>query len=121
MCIRLKKNCKDTKKISLIGQGFQAYLDHRFWYLPFSTPKQAHNMLAKKEISDKPWTIKRDEIKAEHLLEQAPADLRMGWKAWIADQGSGKEGSGAAAAIPAAGITLVIRDQAGALCMSVQF
>ena len=94
----------------MIGQGFQAYIDHLFWYLPFSNPKQAHDMLAKKEMSDEPWTIKRDEIKAEHLLEQAPADLRMGWKAWIAEHWSGKEGSGAAAAIPAAGITLVIRD-----------
>ena len=64
MCIRLKKNCKDTKEISLIGHGFQAYLDHLFWYLPFSIQKQAHDMLAKKEMSDEPWTIKRDEIKA---------------------------------------------------------
>jgi hypothetical protein len=38
------------------------------------------------------------------------ADLRMGWKAWIAEHGSGKEGAGAAAVIPAAGITSVIRD-----------
>ena len=67
-------------------------------------------MLAKKEVSDEPWTIKRDEIKAEHLLERAPADLRMGWKAWIAEHGSGKEGADAAAVIPAAGITSVIRD-----------
>jgi hypothetical protein len=50
-------------------------------------------MLAKKEISDEPWTIKRDEIKTEHLLKQAQADLRMGWKAWIAEHGSGKGGS----------------------------
>ncbi len=66
-------------------------------------------MLAKKEMSesqsDEPWTIKRDEIKAEHLLERAPADLRMGWKAWIAEHWYGKEGAGAAAGIPAAGIT----------------
>ena len=69
-------------------------------------------MLAKKEMSDEPWTIKRDEIKPEYLLERAPADLRMGWKAWIAEHGyhDGKEGAGAAAVIPAAGITLVIHD-----------
>ncbi len=68
-------------------------------------------MLAKKEMSDKPRTIKRDEIKAEHLLERAPADLRMGWKAWIAEHWSGKEGTGAAAAvIPATGTTSVILD-----------
>jgi hypothetical protein len=63
-------------------------------------------MLAKKEVSDESWTIKSDQIKAEHLLEQALADLRMGWKTWIAEHWSGKEGSvAAAAAIPAAGIT----------------
>ncbi len=71
-------------------------------------------MLAKKDMSDEPWTIKRDEIKAKHfkLLERAPAELRMGWKAWIqvAEPWSGKEGAGAAAVIPAAGITLVIHD-----------
>jgi hypothetical protein len=33
MCIRLKKNSKDANEISLIGQGFQAYMDHLFWYL----------------------------------------------------------------------------------------
>ncbi len=79
MCIRLKKNGKDAKEMSLIGQSFQAYIDHLFWYLPFSNLKEAHDMLAKKEMSDEPWTIKRDEIKAEHLLERAPEDLRMGW------------------------------------------
>ncbi len=66
-------------------------------------------MLAKKEMSDEPWTIKRDEIKAEHLLERALADHRMGWIAWIAEHWYGKEGAGAAAVIPAAGITSVIR------------
>jgi hypothetical protein len=62
MCIRLKKNCKDARETSLIGQGFQAYIGHLFWYLPFSNPKQSHDMLAKEEMSDEPWTIKRDEI-----------------------------------------------------------
>jgi hypothetical protein len=110
MCIRLKENCKETKETSLISQGFQAYIDHLFWYLPFSNQKQAHDMLAKKEMSDEPWTIKRNEIKAEHLLELAQTDLRMGWKAWIVEHWSGKEGSGAAAVIPAPGITSVISD-----------
>ena len=75
--------------------------------------KQAHELLAKKEMSDESWTIKRDEIKAEHLLERAPADLRAGWKAWIAEHGSGREGGGAGGgggAVPAAGITSVFRD-----------
>ena len=78
VCVRLKKNGQDAKEISLIGQGFQAYIDHLFWYLPFSTAKQAHDMLAKKEMSDEPWIMKRDEIKAEHLLDRAPDDLRKG-------------------------------------------
>jgi hypothetical protein len=46
-------------------------------------------MLSNREISDEHWTIKRDEIKAEHFLERAPEDLRMGWKAWITAQGPG--------------------------------
>ena len=50
MCIRLKKNGKDAKEISLVGQDFQAYIDHLFWYLPFSNPKQALGMLAKKDL-----------------------------------------------------------------------
>ncbi len=53
-------------------------------------------MLAKKELSDEHWTSKRDEVKAEHLMERAPEDLGVGWKAWIKDNGSGKEGPGAA-------------------------
>jgi hypothetical protein len=48
LCIRLEKNGKDSKEISLLGQGFQAYINHLFWYLPFSNPKQAHDMLAKR-------------------------------------------------------------------------
>jgi hypothetical protein len=67
-------------------------------------------MLAKKEMSDEPWILKRDEIKAEHLLVRAPNDLRQGWKKWIAEHGSGREGTGAAAGIPAAGIMSVFRD-----------
>ena len=70
-------------------------------------------MLAKKEMSDEPWIMKRDEIKAEHLLDRAPDDLRKGWKKWIAEHaqhGSGRQGTGAAAVIPAAGIMSVFRD-----------
>jgi hypothetical protein len=106
MCIRLKKNGKDAKEISQGFQGkFKLTSTTTSWYLPFCNPKQAHDMLAKKEMSDEPWTVKRDEIKAEHLLERALAELRMGWKAWITEHWSGKEGAGAAAVIPGAGIT----------------
>ncbi len=63
-------------------------------------------------MSDEPWTIKLYEIKAKHLLERDAEDLRMGWKAWIAEHrdGPGKEAAGAAVVDPAAGITLVFRD-----------
>ena len=60
---RLKKNCKDTKEVSLIGQGFQAYIDHIFWFLPFSSRTQAFELLARKEKSDENWVAKREEIK----------------------------------------------------------
>ena len=92
MFVRLKKNCRDSKEISLIGQGFHAYINHLFWFLPFSSPKQDFEMLAKKEMSDELWTTKRDEIRAEHLLEQAAEDLRVRvrWKAWLAENGPGK-------------------------------
>jgi len=109
MFVRLKKNGKDSKEISLIGQGFQAYIDHLFWFLPFSSPKQAFEMLAKKEMSDELWTIKRDEIRAEHLLEQAAEDLRVRWKAWLKENGPGKGGTAAAAMVPPAGVTSLTR------------
>jgi hypothetical protein len=67
-------------------------------------------MLSKKEMSDEPCSIKRYQIKAEHLLERASEDLRMGWKAWIAAHGPGKEGAGAAVVVPAAEMTSVFRD-----------
>ena len=105
-CVRLKKNGKDAKEILLIGPGFHGYIDHLFWFLPFSCPKQAYEMLANKEMSDENWNTKRDELKAEHLLEQAPVDLRVGWKAWIAEHGSVAD---AAVAVPATEITSVIR------------
>ena len=108
MCHRLKRNGKYTKEIPLVGQGFQAYIDPLFWFLPFSNPKQAHELMAKLELSDELWTTKRDEVMAEHSLEKSPTDLRVGWKAWIAENGPGKEGP-AAARVPAAGITSVVR------------
>ena len=55
--------------------------------------------------------------------EQAAKDLRDGWKAWIAQNGSGTgDGAGAApSAVPAAGVTSRMRsDWAGALCMCLR-
>ncbi len=73
VCVSPKKNGKDAKEISLIGQGFQGYLNHLFWYLPFSTAKQAHDMLAKKEMSDEPWIMKSDScwIELQMISERA--------------------------------------------------
>ncbi len=66
-------------------------------------------------ISDNDWVTQRDseELRAEHLLEQAPGDRGVGWKAWIAKNGSGAGNGGAgdaAVAVPAAGVTLRMRD-----------
>jgi hypothetical protein len=105
----LKKNGKDSKGILPYRHGLQAYIDHLFWFLPFSSPKQAHEMLAKKELSDENWTTKREEVQAEHLLPQAAEDLRKGWKTWIKKNWSGKEGPGAAPKLPATGVTSVVR------------
>ncbi len=84
MCLRLKRNGKDTKEIPLVGQGIQAYIDNLFWFLPFFNPKQAYDssyeLMAKLELSDELWTTKHNlnEVLAEHSLEQAPTDLRVG-------------------------------------------
>ncbi len=90
MCIRLKKNDNDAKEISLIGQGFQADIVHLFWYLPLSNPKQAHDMLAKNEMSDEPWTIKHDEIKAKHCWSD---HLQISeWDGELGLQSTGRKG-----------------------------
>ncbi len=95
MCLRLKRNGKDTREIPLIGQGFQAYIDNLFWFLPFSNPKQAYEVLAKLELSDELWTSKSEEVMAEHSLEQAATDLQgrpdSGWDGKLGLQTMGLE------------------------------
>ena len=54
-------------------------------------------------------STKRDEIRAEHLLEQAAEDLRVLWKAWLKENGPGKGGPAAAVMAPAAGVTSLKR------------
>ena len=66
------------------------------------------------ELPEDCWLTKREEVRAEHLLEQAAKDLKDGWKAWSAEngQGTGGDGSGAAAAaVPAAGVTSRMRSE----------
>ena len=112
ICVRLKKNGTDVKEIPLIGQGFQALIDDLFWFLPFSSKTQAEDLRDKMELPEDCWVAKREEVKAEHLLEQAAKDLKDGWKAWIAENGSGTGGDGAGAAssaVPVGGVTSRMR------------
>ena len=109
-CVRFKRDSMATKEIPLIGTGFQAFINNLFWFLPFSSSKQAFDMLAKKEMSDDNWIVKREEVAAEHQLAKAPADLKLGWKAWLVDSKNGAVGGPAAAAVPVAGITSLVRD-----------
>jgi hypothetical protein len=111
ICVRLKKNSTDVKEIPLIGQGFQAFIDDLFWFLPFSSKSQADNVRERMELPEDSWIAKREEVRAEHLLDQAAKDLKDGWKAWIAENGAGTggEGAGAAGGVPAAGVTSRIR------------
>jgi hypothetical protein len=107
----LKRDGKTAKEILLIGSGFQAYVDNLFWFLPFSSTKQAYDMLVKKEMTDDNWIIKRAEIADEHLIERAPQDLSDGWKAWLAKNMLGKDCAKAArTAVPAAGPVSMVRE-----------
>jgi hypothetical protein len=40
-----KREGKSTKEIPLIGTGFHSWIDHMFWFLPFSSVKQAFAVL----------------------------------------------------------------------------
>ena len=110
VCVRYKRDGVTTKEIPLIGTGFQAFIDNLFWFLPFSSQKQAYDMLAKKEMSDDNWNLKREEMAAEHMMEKAADDLRAGWKAWIVDSMDSSVRGNDAVAVPATGITSIIRD-----------
>ena len=65
------------------------------------------------ELQEDCWIAKREEVRAEHLLEEAAKDLKDGWKAWIAQNGAGTGGEGACAAggVPAAGVTSRMRSE----------
>ena len=65
------------------------------------------------ELPEDCWIARREEVRAEHLLEEAAKDLKDGWKAWIAENGSGTggDGAGATAAVPAAGVTSRMRSE----------
>jgi hypothetical protein len=110
MCIRLKRSCTDFKETPLIGNGFKAFIDNLFLYLPFSSKTQADEMRERMEMSDDIWVAKREELKLKHLLKRAPKDLRVGWKAWLAENGAGTGHGAGGAAVAAAGVTSRVRD-----------
>ncbi len=107
---QIQKGRRDPKEIPLIRTGFQAFIDNLFWFLLFSSQKQAYNMLANKELSDDYWNMKREEIAAEHMVERAADDLITGWKAWLVDSMDHSYRGNVSVAVPATGITSIIRD-----------
>ena len=109
--VRCKSDGKATKEIPLIGTGFHSYIDHIFWYLPFSNVKQAYATLDSMDgVTEADWETKRAEIAAELTLERAQQDLSVGWKAWLKENGPGK-GRGTKEVIrPAGGVTSRVRD-----------
>jgi hypothetical protein len=77
-----------SQEVPFIGAGFQAFIDHLFWYLPFPSIKKGNSLLEELQDLTKDdwthhWSIKREEIRDEHNLDHAPNDLFIGWKAWI--------------------------------------
>jgi hypothetical protein len=86
-----KRDGKETKEIPLISRGFHSYIDHIFWYLPFSNVKQAYASLdAMDGVTEAGWGTKRAEIAAELTLARAQQDLSYGWKARLKENGPSK-------------------------------
>ncbi len=107
---RYKRDGKETKEVPLICTGFHSFIDHIFWYLPFSNVKQAYAALdAVEGVTEADWETKRAEIAKELTLEWAQQDLSEGWKAWLKDNGQVK-GRGKEVIRPAGGVTSRVRD-----------
>ena len=41
----MKKDCVTTKDLTLIGLGFNNFIAHLFWFLPFASMKQDYAVL----------------------------------------------------------------------------
>ncbi len=107
----MKKDGVTTKEVPLIGAGFQAFIDHLFWYLPFPSVKQGNSLLEElQDLTEDDWSIKREDIRDEHKLDRAPNDLIVGWKAWIRNHGPNKGGNASRIERPADGLRTVVRD-----------
>jgi hypothetical protein len=53
---RYKRDSKETKEMPLIGTGFHSYINHLFWYLPFSNVQQAYATLdAVEGVTEADW------------------------------------------------------------------
>ncbi len=110
-CVRLKKDGQTTKEVPLIRSGFNAFIDHLFWYLAFSSVKQAATVLENLEdFTSADWDTKRQELRDEHPLERASNDLIDGWKAWIVEHGPNKSCSAPRMERPADWLTSITRD-----------
>ena len=76
MCARLKKNDIIpgiyAKEISMIGQGFQAYVDQLFWCLPVLSKKQ----VGKPEFSAR---IRKLSANVENFPLTQPGSNRAFW------------------------------------------
>ncbi len=87
----------------VLGKGLLDTLDDAFWMLPFSGKKQSQIIRQENDLTEDDWHKRRNQITAEHRLENARDQLRTQWKAWIkqdAFKTSSQAGPGAPAANP---------------------
>ena len=85
MGYRFKRDGETIKNVKLIGKGFLSLVDHLFWYLPFTSVKQATQVREKNNIADDAWDTMRCEISEEHDAPDASQQLADGWKSFLAD------------------------------------
>ncbi len=85
----------------VFGKGVLDTLDDAFWMLPFSDKKQSQIIRQENDLTDDDWQKRRNQITAEHRLENAWDQLRTQWKAWI-KQDAFKASSQAGPEAPAA-------------------
>ena len=87
----------------VFGKGLLDTLDDVFWMLPFSGKKQSQIIRQENDLTDDDWQKRRNQITAEHRLENARDQLMTQWKACIkqdAVKASSQAGPGAPAANP---------------------
>ena len=101
---RLKSDGVTPKYVHLFGKGFLTLVDHYFWYLPFSSMKQAHSVRQRANVTEEEWETRWAQIVAEHGQEGAREQLAQGWKDWLAErEGPATGAAGAAGGVVAGG------------------